>query len=50
MSVLYKIFIVSSGKNDLHNPNVPVPFDTFLETAFICSFQSSCSTIMIQNV
>ena len=40
MSVLYKIFKVSSGTNDLHNRNAPVPFDTFLEIASICSFQS----------
>ena len=46
MSVLYKIFKVSSGTNDLHNRNAPIPFDTFLETASICSFQSSFSSIM----
>ena len=28
MSVLYKIFEVSSGTNDLHNRNAPIPFDT----------------------
>ena len=46
MSVLYKIFKVSSGKNDLHNRYAPIPFDTFLEIASICSFQSSFSSIM----
>ena len=46
MSVLYKIFKVSSGTNDLHNRNAPIPFDTFLEIASICSFQSSFSSIM----
>ena len=35
MSVLYKIFKVSSGTNDLHNRNAPIPFDTFLEIALL---------------
>ena len=43
MSILYK---ESSGRNDLHNRNAPIPFDTFLEIASICSFQSSFSSIM----
>ena len=46
MSVLYKIFKVFSGTNYLHNRNAPIPFDTFLEIASICSFQSSFSSIM----
>ena len=37
---------MSSGANDLHNRNAPIPFDTFLGIASTCSFQSSFSSIM----
>ena len=38
MSVLYKICKVSSGTNDLHNRNAPIPFEAFLLYSFYMLF------------